>query len=161
MKSLIFYYSCDDKTKSTAEELGRITGSELRKVEEVAANKGVLRYLLTPLQALAGLGSELRPYNPDMTGYGRVFIGTPAIGGNPAPAISTLLGEIALKNKKIVVFCTHAAGKAGSVLKKMENIVREKGGLAITQSKVARLSPSKKAGFLKVSSRTMVKSSTP
>ncbi len=129
MKSLIYYYSWKGKTKSVAEALMKITGAELRRLEEVSIRKGILSYLISPLQALTGLKSELRPYNPNISGYERIFIGTPVWGGNPVPAINTLINEASLKRKKIVIFCTNIFGKSQPVLNKMENRIRERGGL--------------------------------
>ncbi len=128
MKSLIFYYSWLGKTKSVAEALGRLSGSEIRRVEEVEIRRGISGFLMATFQALNGFQSELRPYNSDLTGYDRVFIGSPVWCGNPAPAVTAFLRETELKGKKIIIFCTHVTSKSLPALQKMANIIKERGG---------------------------------
>ena len=129
MRSLIYYYSWSGKTKAAAEALGKLTGSELRRVEEVAIRRGLFSFPTALIQALDGCISELRPYNPDVTGFDRIFIGTPVWSSGPPPAVRALLREAPFNRKKVVIFTTHMlSGVPAAAIKKIEDDVSREGG---------------------------------
>ncbi|MGA2141923.1 MAG: hypothetical protein ABSG94_05810 [Brevinematales bacterium] len=128
-RTLIYYYSWSGKTKAAAQALGKLTGAELRRIEEVAIRRGIFSFLTALIQAIDGYISELRPYNPDMTGFDRIFIGTPVWSSGPPPALRALLSEASFKRKKIVIFTTHMlSGAPAAAIKKIEDAVGKAGG---------------------------------
>ncbi len=128
MKTLIFYYSWKGKTKSAALALQSLTGGELRRIEEVKIKRGFLYNLINTVRAIFDIRNDLRPYNPDLLGYDRIFIGTPVWAGSPVPAVNAFIDEAEIKNKKIVIFCTHIFSNPSGALKKLSAGIKKSGG---------------------------------
>ena len=66
---------------------------------------------------------ELKPVNSNIANYGRIVIATPTWWYTMAPSILTLLSNINLEGKEVVLVQTHA-GWPGSCLEDMEKLCK-------------------------------------
>ena len=86
---------------------------------------------------------ELKPLNIKLNDYDRIIIGTPTWWYRMAPVILSFMSSNDFKGKTVIPFSTHA-GWAGSVIKDMTALAKEKG--AIVENGHAFLFRDKKEG---------------
>jgi menaquinone-dependent protoporphyrinogen IX oxidase len=66
-----------------------------------------MKYLRGGKQVMMKETPELEPYQIDLKNHDIIYIGTPVWAFTFTPAIRSFLKHTHLKNKKIVLFCTH------------------------------------------------------
>lgn len=130
MNLLIIYYSREGSTGLIARGLAQATDGTLRELADsrTMANGGIFRALLA---ALLGLGTTL--VDPDYTveWYDAVVIMTPVWLGNPAPAVTTFIGNAHLRGKKtFIVAVGGTAGNSGAI-SRMEKRLRAQGASVV------------------------------
>ena len=126
MNAIVVYYSLEGNTKKLAEQLANHLKSEtleLKPIKEINAEKRS-KYLWGGQQVIMKKKPLLHPYEFDQDLYDVIAIGTPVWAMTYSPAIRTFLSEQTLKNKKIILFCTHEGGP-GRTLKKLTGILEE------------------------------------
>ena len=111
-KSLVLYYSQTGTTEKVALAIAEKTGADVEAIAVVNAYDGdynsTIQRCLQEMQD--GVYPELQPLKSNLSEYDVVYIGYPVWFGTYAPPIETLLGNEALKGKKIVPFCTFGSG---------------------------------------------------
>ena len=111
-KSLVLYYSQTGTTEKVALAIAEKTGADVEAIAVVNAYDGdynsTIQRCLQEMQD--GVYPELQPLKSNLAEYDVVYIGYPVWFGTYAPPIETLLGNEALKGKKIVPFCTFGSG---------------------------------------------------
>ena len=111
-KALVLYYSQTGTTEKVALAIAEKTGADVEAI--VAVNPYDGDYNATIQRGLQemqdGVYPELQPLTSNIADYDVVFIGYPVWFGTYAPPVETLLGNEALKGKKIVPFCTFGSG---------------------------------------------------
>jgi flavodoxin len=127
---LIIYYSREGSTGLIARGLAQATGGTLRRLVDsrTMANGGMFRALLA---ALLGLGTTL--VDPDYTvePHEGVVIMTPVWLGNPAPAVTTFIGNAHLKGREtFIVAVGGTAGNPGAIAR-MKKRLTARGALVV------------------------------
>ena len=107
MDSLIVYFSRDGHTKFVAEEIQKITGSDIEQLKEDGVNrKGLWNWFLAGRDGWLGKKSKIQEIVKDPTSYEVLYIGSPVWGFNMVPAVRTNIDEI----KKYIPSLTNASG---------------------------------------------------
>ena len=111
-KILIAYYSWSGNTKSAAEQIQKVTGGTLFRIEPVKAYPTEYRACVD--QAKKEINSNFRPdlatKAKDFDKYDVIFIGSPNWWGTMAPPVATFLTTYQITGKTIVPFFTHGGG---------------------------------------------------
>jgi flavodoxin len=127
---LIIYYSREGSTGLIARGLAQATGGTLRRLVDsrTMANGGMFRALLA---ALFSLGTTL--VDPDYTveSYDAVVIMTPVWLGNPAPAVTTFIGNAHLKGKKTFIVAVGGTASNPGVVARLEKRLRARGASVV------------------------------
>jgi flavodoxin len=105
MKSCVIYFSLTGNTKRFAEAISKLLGAPALDITSCDASA--------------------------VTDYDLLIIGTPVMGMQPAPVVSTFVKRLPQgQGKKTIIFCTYAIAKGG-VLKGLERELAAKGYLTI------------------------------
>lgn len=122
-KMLVIYYSFEGNTRLIAEAVAHEIKADILelKVKNDIKTKGFLKFFWGGKQVVQKKTPELLPFSKDPAEYDVIFIGTPVWAYTFAPALRTFFKDVKLKDKKIVLFCTHE----GSPAKTFENMKKE------------------------------------
>jgi flavodoxin len=105
MKSCVIYFSLTGNTKRFAEAISELLGAPALDITSCDPST--------------------------VTGYDLLIIGTPVMGMQPAPLVSTFVKRLPQGyGKKTIIFCTYAIAKGG-VLKRLERELGAKGYVTI------------------------------
>ncbi len=118
MKSIIIYYSLTGNTRLIAETIANETRGdimELKTKEEKIQPTGFMKYVWGGRQVIFRKKPELLPLNKDISTYDMIFIGTPVWAFTYTPALRTFFDMINIRDKKIILFCTHEGGKRNTL----------------------------------------------
>ena len=133
MKKLFIYYSQSGNGDLVAETLAA-KGCGIRKV--LPLKKPPKAFFLQILAGGFGAGigrrEPLAGYNPDVSGYDRIVVGTPVWNGCISCPVNTVLAETDLKGKDLVFVLYSGSGAAP---KAEERINREFPGAKIIHLK--------------------------
>lgn len=112
-KTIIIYYSLEGNCDLIAQELARICGADLLRLETVKSlnGKSWTKFFWGGMQVTMGKKPELKPYLFDKENYDKVILGSPIWAGRFAPAIYTFMEANNLKGMETALFCCHAGGK--------------------------------------------------
>ena len=129
-KVIVVFYSLTWFTKKIAEMISDFCDWKLLelKPENDITNKWFMKYLRWWKQVMMKEKPKLKKFDSDFTLYDTIFIWTPVWAFTFTPAIRSFLDMVKLKNKKIVLFCTHE-GQCGKTLEAMEGKIRYSGHL--------------------------------
>jgi len=131
MKALVIYYSLTGKTELVGKAIAKTLGAETEKIEETKRKNILFRCISGAIQAVKGMGSEIKSLNADINNYQLIFIGTPIWCFRPTPAINTFISQADFKNKKIVLFVTMAGTKVEKAVNLMKEAIEAKAGEVI------------------------------
>ncbi len=126
MKAVVVYYSLEGNTKKLAEQLAKHLKAEtleLKPTKEVNSEKRS-KYLWGGRQVMMKTKPTLQPYEFDCKNYDLIALGTPVWAMTYSPPLRTFLSEQTIRNKKILLFCTHEGG-AGRTLKKLKESLND------------------------------------
>lgn len=130
MNLLIIYYSREGSTAQIARGLAQATGGTLRELVDSRkmANGGMFRALLA---TLFNLGTTL--VNPDYTvePYDALVIMTPVWIGKPTPAVTTFIGNAALKGKKVFIVAVGGTAANPGAIAKLEKRLTARGASVV------------------------------
>jgi flavodoxin len=121
MKTLIVYYSLDGNCHYVSQTIAtKIKADLLRlKLKKEIDNASPMKFFWGGKQVFMKEKPELENFSLDLNNYDLIIIGTPVWAWNYAPAISSFLHKIELKNKKIALFCCHG-GQPGKTLDNLQ-----------------------------------------
>lgn len=122
MKTLILYYSqAVGNTEKIAKILKEKLNADIEKIDTVVPYTGTYQDISAQGQNEVNRGykPEIKPINSNLEMYERIVIATPTWWYTMAPAVLTLLSEINLKGKEVILVQTHA-GWPGHCLEDME-----------------------------------------
>jgi flavodoxin len=128
MKTLVVYYTKSGWTEKIAQEIGKLTKGELRKIVEIKSRNGILGFIRSGFEAVRGALSELRPMDFNLSNYDQVFLGTPVWAGSPTPAVNSFIAEADFKGKKVVLFLIMGGERYERPLSLLKEKIRAKGG---------------------------------
>jgi flavodoxin len=122
MKKLVIYYSLDGNTAFVAKAMaGAVEADilELRLKDEKLYSGALKKYLLGGRDAVKKNKPALLPFDKDPSDYDCLLIGTPVWAWTYAPALVSFFEMVALKDKKIGLFCCYGGSK-GKALEQMQ-----------------------------------------
>lgn len=117
-KTLIVYFSWSGHTRTVANIIHDLTGSDIVEIEVEEPYSDV--YNEVTARARQELDNDIRPalrtQVENMDKYDTLIVGTPIWSSRLAPPVKSFLAKYDLTGKKIVPFCTHGgSGIAQSV----------------------------------------------
>ena len=128
MKTLVVYYSLSGRTELVARALSGELKTDLVKVEEPKKHSLIYYYVVGSFAALKGKLCEIKPVDFSLSGYERIFIGSPVWGSSPVPAINAFIAKADLAGKTVTPFVTMGGKNGEGAIKKMSDKVIAKGG---------------------------------
>lgn len=132
MKNLVIYYSWTGNTEVVANEIYKLVGGDIKKIEEVKQRKTGAGFAGAAFSALLGLKSRLKLMNFTLNEYENVFLGAQVWAAHSTPAINTFLSRAILKNKKVYLFITKADEKVPQkVIDSISKRIEKRGGKVI------------------------------
>ena len=142
-KALVVYFTWGGNTRTAANEIGGITGSEVfdlqlatpytrdrDEIEEVAKR-----------EVRDGVQPKLKALPENLKQYDVIYVGSPCWFATIAPPVATFLATAELSGKTIVPFMTHGGsrmGKSISDIKRLAPKAKVTEGLPISESRVAQ-----------------------
>ena len=126
MKTLILYYSqAVGNTERIANMLQEKLNSDMEKIDTIVPYTGTYQEISAQghREVNEGYKPEIKPINSDIDMYDRIVIATPTWWYTMAPAILTLLSNINLEGKDVILVQTHA-GWQGHCLEDMEKLCK-------------------------------------
>ncbi|MBR7033843.1 MAG: NAD(P)H-dependent oxidoreductase [Clostridia bacterium] len=113
MKSIFIYYSLSGNGDLVASSLSD-KGIDIRPVRLKKPMPKAFFLQIMKGGFLAGTGNraKLDGFDPDVSGYDRVVIGSPIWNGRIVPAINTVLDTVDLAGKEVVFILTSGGGSA-------------------------------------------------
>ena len=136
MKSLVVYYSYTGNTEIVAKTLAESIKADTLKLEDVSRPSKLKAYSSGGLAAKQGKAWPIKPFNTDLSGYDRVFIGCPVWFGMPAPQLNSFIEQANIKDKQIVVFVTMGGNGSEGALKAMTAKIAAKSGKIVSSFSV-------------------------
>lgn len=128
---IVIYYSWIGNTKVVAEEIQRLTGFPLLRIEE----KRVRQFgniMGAAMRAFFGLRSNIKTINYSLNNIDNIFIGSPVWAGKTPPAFNKFLSKAKFKGKNVWVFITKSEENIPlKVIDSIKNRIEKKGGKVI------------------------------
>ena len=131
MKKLVLYYSFDEKTKKIAnkkaEELKADTVAEIRETKPRTKFNVMTSGVF---EAMRQKKSEIEPIGVDFNDYGSIIIFMPLWGGNPAPAMNSVIDFIP-NGKEVELYMTSPNGNSEKSADNTSNEIQKRGSRVI------------------------------
>ena len=129
MKKLALYYSLDAKTRMIAEEKAKdMKVDKLVRVNEVKKRSKFNVMTSGVLEAMRGKKSEIEPLDVNFDDYGTIIIFMPLWGGNPAPAMNSVI-DLIPKGKSVELYMTSEKGNSMNSADNTSNEIQKRGSL--------------------------------
>ncbi|HIE06311.1 MAG TPA: hypothetical protein EYP58_05870 [bacterium (Candidatus Stahlbacteria)] len=125
MKILVVYYSRSGRTEKVAQQIARLLGGELEKINDNRNRLGFLGYLGAGRDALFRKITDIRAVRYDPTLYDLVIIGSPVWVMTVSTPIRTYLIQFQDRLKRTAFFCTYGGMGSGSALKAMADLCQK------------------------------------
>ena len=126
MKKLFIYYSLTGNGDFVAERL-QSKGYDIRKVTEKKKMSKVFFFRIMGGGFRAGLNlkAKLVDYNPDVSEYDEIVIGTAIWNGRLTPVANSVLKETNIEGKKLTFIFYSGSGEGKTALKKVNKLYPE------------------------------------
>ncbi|MBC7119417.1 MAG: flavodoxin domain-containing protein [Methanobacteriaceae archaeon] len=128
---LIIYYSKTKKTETVAKTLADELSAKTMEIEDSKDRYGILSNIGSIIDAIRENKTMIEPETIDLTGYDLLYIGSPTWAGKPAPAIITLIDNLKLKGKDVILFATMGHQGGSNVINRMAEKIKARGGRII------------------------------
>jgi flavodoxin len=112
-KILTVFYSKSGNTKTIAEAIAKLTGSEIEQITDTITRQGILGYLRCAFEGLFKRLTPIKETTKDQASYDLVIIGTPVWFGSVSSPIRTYLIQNRHRFRNVAFFCTY--GGQGSI----------------------------------------------
>lgn len=132
MKNLIVYYSYTGNTELVAKTLAEIIKADVLKIEDKATFSMFKALTVGCAVARKGQAWPVQPFNKDVSGYERIFLGAPVWAGMPAPQFNAFVEQVDFTGKEVVVFVTMGRSGQDKAIKAMTDKIRAKGGKVVS-----------------------------
>ena len=132
MKNLVAYYSYTGNTELVAKTLAEILRADVIKIEDVTRPTRDEAYAAGKEAAQQGKSWPIKPFNTDLSGYSRIFVGCPVWFGMPTPEFNAFVEQVSFTGKQVVVFVTLGGGGQDKAIKAMTEKVAAKGGKVVS-----------------------------
>ena len=129
MKKLALYYSADENTKEMAiTKVKELKPDAFAEIKEVKQRSKFNIMTAGRLEAMRQKKAEIEPLDVDMNEYGTIMIFMPLWGGNPAPAMNSVI-EMLPRGKSVELYMTSPNGKSANSADNTTNEVQKRGSL--------------------------------
>ena len=129
MKKLALYYSADQSTKEIAQaKVKELRPDAFAEIREVKQRSKFNIMTSGRIEAMRQKKSEIEPLTVDMNEYGTIIIFMPVWGGNPAPAMNSVI-EMLPKGKSVELYMTSPKGDSAGSADNTTNKVQKRGSL--------------------------------
>jgi len=129
MKKLALYYSADENTKEMAKtKVKELKPDAFAEIKEVKQRSKFNIMTAGRLEAMRQKKAEIEPLDVDMNEYGTIMIFMPLWGGNPAPAMNSVI-EMLPRGKSVELYMTSPNGKSANSADNTTNEVQKRGSL--------------------------------
>lgn len=138
-KVLIAYFSWSGNTRAFAEKILRYTGGTLFEIQPQKPYPTTYQECLerAKSECADGVQPELATAVANLEQYDMVFVGSPTWYGVLAPPVLTFLSNPALKDKTVVLFCTHGGGGSEGCLHQAEKVCQDTGAALLTYTGIS------------------------
>ena len=126
MKSLTTFYSRTGTTRTVADAISGLLGSDTEEVKTVKDRKGVIGYMICGREAGAKKLTDIEKTGKDPSKYDLVIVGTPIWAWKLSSPIRTYLTNNKGKFKKVAFFVTQGGSGAENAFKDIEEITGKK-----------------------------------
>lgn len=126
MKTLILYYSqAVGNTERIANMLQEKLNADMEKIDTLVPYTGTYQEISNQghEEVNRGYKPEIKPINSNIDMYERIVIATPTWWYTMAPAVLTLLSDINLEGKEVILIQTHT-GWQGHCLEDMKKLCK-------------------------------------
>ncbi|MBQ2637022.1 MAG: flavodoxin [Methanobrevibacter sp.] len=137
MKRIIIYYSQGGKTDLVAKTLAKNLNADLVRIHDLKNREGFKNRLISSINALREVKTDIVPAKVDLSIYDTVYFGTPTWAGNPTPAILTIIDRCDLRAKDVVLFATMDANRGETNIERLEEKVKIRGARVIESFTIA------------------------
>jgi flavodoxin len=127
MKTVMLFYSRTKKTALVAKTLAQEVKADTIEVTDLNSRMGPLNYLKASVDALRENKTLINPETVDLSDYGLVYMGSPTWAGKPAPAIITLIDQLDLQGKDVILFATMGSTGGNNVIERMREKIEARG----------------------------------
>ncbi len=132
MKNLIVYYSWSGNTELVSKTLAEMIKADVIKLEDVTKPSKEMAYGAGREASIKGKSWPVKPFNKDLSGYDRIFVGCPVWFSMPTPEFNAFIEQVDFKGKSVVVFVTLGGGSPDKAIKTMTEKVTQKGGKVVS-----------------------------
>lgn len=123
---MIVYFSKTGNTKFVAEEIVKLTGSEIDEIVEVGEKRdGPVAYMLSGLSSMFKKKSNIQKAGKNPRDYDLIYIGSPMWGWNLVPAVRSYLTNNQITGKKLALFCTSAGKGESRVFSSIKELTKD------------------------------------
>jgi flavodoxin len=127
---VVAYYSRTGKTRFVAQQLAKALGCRAIEISDLKKRRGPIAYMRAARDARSKKRTEIEPKTIDTAEHNLICLGTPVWWSYPTPAIMTLLDNLDIKGKDVVIFAT-ADGTPELAIDILTKRVEEKGGTVV------------------------------
>jgi len=137
MKNLVVYYSYTGNTELVGKTLAEILKADVIKIEDVERPSKERAYGAGREASTQGKSWPVKPFNKDLSGYDRIFVGCPVWFGMPTPEFNAFVEQVDFNGKQVVVFVTLGGGSQDKAIKAMTEKIAAKGGKVVSSFSVS------------------------
>ena len=106
-KLLTVFYSMTGNTRTIAEVIAKLTGSDIEEVKTTNDRKGILGYIRCAFESWLKIQTPIKERTKDPNTYDLVIIGTPIWAGSVSSPIRTYLIQNRPRFRNVAFFCTY------------------------------------------------------
>ena len=132
IKNLIVFYSYTGNTELVGKTLAEILKADVIKIEDITRPSKDEAYGAGREASIQGKSWPVKPFNKDISGYDRIFVGCPVWFGMPTPELNAFIEQVDFTGKQVVVFVTLGGGGPDKAIKAMTEKITAKGGKVVS-----------------------------
>ncbi|MCL1792538.1 MAG: hypothetical protein FWG34_01575 [Oscillospiraceae bacterium] len=126
-KKLALYYSFDENAKKMAQaKIKELRADDALEVKELKKRSKFNVMISGALEAMRMKKSEIEPLAVNFDDYGTIILIMPAWGGNPAPAMNSVIGLIP-KDKEVEIYMVSPKGNSMKSADNTANEIQKRG----------------------------------
>jgi menaquinone-dependent protoporphyrinogen IX oxidase len=128
VKTIVIFFSLDGNTRFIAETLSYqlyYDKLELRPVDMTVPKNKMMKILWGGRQVISKAKPDLKHFHLDLSEYTHLVIATPIWVGTYAPALDSFFSKVAIRDKKIALFCCHGGGGKARAFKNIKKTIPE------------------------------------
>jgi len=127
MKKLALYYALDANSKRMAQEKAKeLKADLLLEIRETQQRSKFNVMTSGVFEAMRGKKSEIEPLDVDFNDYKIIIMFMPVWGGNPAPAMNTVI-DLIPEGREIQLYMTSSKGESMKSADNTSNEIQKRG----------------------------------